>query len=103
MAEKKTTLSERIYRRLLWLYPAEFRDEYGPLMIQLFRDRRRDEKRIAHLWIDTLFDLAATVPAQYLKAGDRMETALQDLRRHARIFAKYAFRFIAIVLLLSGA
>ncbi|MEW6212014.1 MAG: hypothetical protein AB1631_26900 [Acidobacteriota bacterium] len=101
--QKKTTLSERIYKRLLRLYPAEFRDEYGPLMVQLFRDRRRDEKRIVHLWIDVVFDLAASVPAQHIIAGDRMETALQDLRRHARIFAKYAFRLIVSVLLLSGA
>lgn len=103
MPERKKTLSERIYNKLLSLYPVEFRNEYGPLMIQLFRDRCRDEKRMAHLWIDTLFDLAATVPAQHLKGGGRMETALQDLRRHTGIIAKYAFRFIAVVLLLSGA
>ena len=38
-------LSCRIYRLLLIAYPSDFRDEYGPLMAQLFRDRYRDEAK----------------------------------------------------------
>jgi hypothetical protein len=31
--------SVKIYRALLWLYPSEYREEYGWLMTQLFRDK----------------------------------------------------------------
>ena len=34
-------LSERVYRRLLLIYPKEHRREYGQPMVQLFRDRMR--------------------------------------------------------------
>ena len=35
------TWVQAVYRRLLALYPAEFRDEYGTEMAALFRDRSR--------------------------------------------------------------
>jgi hypothetical protein len=39
--------AERVYRRLLWLYPARFRREYEEAMVQLFRDQWRDPQRSA--------------------------------------------------------
>ena len=36
------TTSERVYQLLLWLYPSDYRREYGADMMQLFRDLRRD-------------------------------------------------------------
>src|SRR5438270_70475 len=36
---RRVTFPERIYRSLLLCYPAEFRYEYGPEMVRLFRDR----------------------------------------------------------------
>jgi hypothetical protein len=35
--------AERVYRRLLRLYPGEFRAEYGGEMALLFHDRSREE------------------------------------------------------------
>ena len=32
-----------VYRRLLWLYPRSFRDEYASDMALLFADQLRDE------------------------------------------------------------
>ena len=54
-------LSEKIYRRLLVVYPKEHRREYGELMVQLFRDRmRRDGGGFRGLvvWMQMIFDLA---------------------------------------------
>ncbi len=59
-------LSTRIYRVLLALYPAEYRQEYGPLMLQVFRDVLRDRCRengwagVLLWWCATGFDLLIT-------------------------------------------
>lgn len=53
--------SERVYRRLLVVYPKEHREEYGELMVQLFRDRMRrdgDGFRVPIVWMQMIFDLA---------------------------------------------
>jgi len=61
-------MSEKIYARLLRLYPSHFRAAYGDEALQLFRDRFRDEKGLfprLRLWLDLLADLAISVPRQY--------------------------------------
>ena len=60
------SLSERVYRALLTMYPKEFRQEYGPQMNQLFRDQCREELdsggvvALAGLWFRTLLELVST-------------------------------------------
>ncbi len=53
--------AERFFRALLWLYPADHRRDYGPLMEQLFRDQYRDARRCrlgpARLWLRLLPDV----------------------------------------------
>ena len=52
-------MSERIYRWLLRLYPAQFRAAYEDAALQLFRDRLRDMRSfagLAALWMRTLAD-----------------------------------------------
>jgi hypothetical protein len=62
---------ERIYRRLLRLYPPAFRGRYGDAMISLFREQLRDarssgeRRQIASLWARCLVDLVVTVPKQH--------------------------------------
>lgn len=64
---KWLALSEEIYGTLLVLYPAEYRHEYGPLMLQVFRDVSRDAYQrqgmlgMIFWWCRTLFDLTVTV------------------------------------------
>jgi peptidase S41-like protein len=61
-------MSEMIFRFLLHLYPASFRQEYGDEALQLFRDRRRNETGVwlsVRLWFDLLTDLAISVPREY--------------------------------------
>lgn len=57
-------MHEKIYRRLLKLYPAHFRGEYGEAMAQLFRDRMRTAGGPGgklRVWLHILGDLAVSV------------------------------------------
>ncbi len=64
------TRSASVYRALLILYPADYRREYGTLMVQVFRDVARDKygRRgligMALWWCSTLLDLTLTVIEQ---------------------------------------
>lgn len=49
----------RLFRALLYCYPAEFRREYGAEMEQLFADRLRSERGLP-LWLETLADIAVS-------------------------------------------
>jgi hypothetical protein len=65
-------LAEGVYRVLLLAYPAEHRNEYGPLMVQLFRDRCRDIRRrggnwgLVQLWGRVLKDTIITSIDEHL-------------------------------------
>jgi hypothetical protein len=71
-------LSVRIYNLLLIAYPSEFRREYGPHMLQLFRDcnlrvfHERGSSGMFSLWILTLFDLFSTAVEEHLHRETNM-------------------------------
>jgi hypothetical protein len=73
MQTKWIALSVRIYRALLTLYPADYRREYGALMMQMFRDVSRDKYRqrgmlgVTFWWFAALHDLTFTVIEQRRK------------------------------------
>lgn len=62
-----------LYRRLLALYPATFRAEYGDEMARLFADQLRDARQaggaapVARLWAGTVADLVATALGQHVQ------------------------------------
>jgi hypothetical protein len=61
-------MSEKIYTRLLRLYPSRFRKEYEDEALQLIRDRLRDERgffKRARLWWDLVADVLAGLPSAY--------------------------------------
>src|ERR1700722_2434516 len=61
-------MSEKIYTRLLRLYPSRFRQEYQAEALQLIRDRLRDETgffKRARLWWDLVADVLAQLPSAY--------------------------------------
>ena len=63
-------MSEKLYAWFLRLYPAHFRHEYGEEALQLFRDRKRDERGFfprLRLWCDLFFDLTVSLPREYLR------------------------------------
>ncbi len=96
--------SERLYRLLLFIYPRAYRREYGPLMIQAYRDLCRHSYRqkgmvgIASLWSRLLADLVTSSIEQHLDAlreGDR----IMMKKEHTRVI-KYA-RLLCTVLIAS--
>lgn len=64
---------ERIYRRLLRLYPASFQARYAEPMAQLFADQLRDARRAGapagplRLWLRTAGDLFASATSEHLR------------------------------------
>jgi putative ABC transport system permease protein len=87
--------SERIYRRLLHLYPREFRDEYGDEMSLLFRDRA-SEGGIG-LWFQVLGDLIFHAPHEH------WNVLTQDLRFAIRqVWRSPGFSAVVIVTLALG-
>ncbi len=70
----------RIYRALLFAYPAEFRHEYGAEMEEVFEQRARQEP-MARLWPETLADIA------WSAAEEHWHILLSDLRYGARMLA----------------
>jgi hypothetical protein len=61
-------MSEKIYARLLRLYPSRFCKEYEAEALQLIRDRLRDERgffKRARLWWDLVTDVFAGLPSAY--------------------------------------
>jgi predicted permease len=74
--------STRLYRRLLKLYPAGFRDNYSAAMERAFRDELRESSG-ALLWLLLLADLAISLPAQFAR-----EIA-QDVRHTFRLWTAH--------------
>ena len=80
-------LSFQIYELLLVAYPSEFRAEYGPLMVQLFRDRYRQEAtkhKLALLfyWCAVINDLVVTAVKEHAekrKGANFMHSLRRDL------------------------
>jgi hypothetical protein len=66
------TRHERIYGRLLRLYPRAFRAEYGAEMARLFGDQLRDAqssgepRALVSLWLRSIVDLIVTAPRHHL-------------------------------------
>jgi hypothetical protein len=61
-------MSEKMYARLLRLYPSAFRKEYQGEALQLIRDRARDETGFfnrARLWWDLATDILTGLPQAY--------------------------------------
>jgi hypothetical protein len=72
---------------LLIAYPSEFRREYGDQMVQVFRDRYRDEVRrnspwsIVIYWFRTLSDLVVTATRERLQNFGKDRQLMNNLRR----------------------
>ena len=71
-------MSEKIYTRLLRLYPSSFRRRYEGEALQLIRDRFRDETgflKRARLWWDLVSDVLVGLPQAYWNSNATTEAA----------------------------
>jgi len=101
-----TSRDERLFRLLLRLYPAAFRERYSRAMLDFHRDRvaaaRRARESIALLWIRIVVDALRSAGAEQLRTLTRGEavlpTLLQDLAYAVRVLARRP-GFSAIVIL----
>jgi hypothetical protein len=71
----------KIYRALLFLYPAEFRHEYGEEMELLFAMRLESGPPL-RVWLETLADVVVTAPREHL------HIFAADLKHSARVLGK---------------
>ena len=101
--DKAPALLDRLYGRMLAVYPAEFRCEYGAEMVQFFREDCRRTARnsglagLASLSLRTLADLVLTA------SGAHMEMLKQDLRFAFRMLrSSPAFALAATLALALG-
>jgi hypothetical protein len=82
-------ISVRVYQALLVAYPTKFQQEYGPHMLQVFRDcclravRRSGTNGMVRLWIVTLIDLIQTVVSEHAHKEIEMKKEMkpEDIRR----------------------
>ena len=90
--------SVRLYRRLIRLYPASFRENYGEALEREFRDELEESggiRRLAMLWLRLLTDLAISVPAQLARE------AAQDSRHALRLWARRPWHTAFAILALA--
>ncbi|HXX21814.1 MAG TPA: ABC transporter permease [Terriglobia bacterium] len=90
--------SLRLYRWLVKLYPAGFRDNYARLMEREFRDELNESTGaagLALLWIRVLGDLAISVPLQFAR-----EVA-QDTRHTVRLWRRRPWQIGFAILALA--
>lgn len=87
----------RVYRSLLKLHPARFREEYAEPLERQFWDEYREQQggsRRALFCLRAIFDVAASIPAQFA------HEAWQDVRHAARVYrARRLVACLAVVAL----
>jgi predicted permease len=94
----------RLYRLLLNLYPARFREEYGgPLQQQFLDDYREAHNAGARLklWLSALRDLAWSIPVEL--AHELKQDLSHSLRVHARRPFVMIFTIAILALAIGGA
>lgn len=103
------TRSDKIYRRLLWLYPQSHRRAYGQPMAQLFHDQcivawgQRRWPGVVSLWFRVLPDLIITSLREHLlnlKGTRTMSEKIADLVSRHSTPTQVFVRVFAVVFLL---
>jgi putative ABC transport system permease protein len=81
----------RFYQPFLWLYPAEFRDEYRRELCLAFLDRWREEHsfaRLFYVWLHAIFGIFIQAPREhYYMITHDLRYALRILRKDLPVTA----------------
>lgn len=85
---RMVSISEAIYRRLLFLYPATFRRKYGEEMACLFRDQCRDAWHAA--------GLRGLAGCWFLAAGDMLTSAAREHCAEGPSYMNNLMRFLPV-------
>jgi len=88
----------RLYQPFLWLYPAEFRDEYGRELCLSFVDRWREERSITGLllvWLQAILGIFYQAPREHY------HMIIHDIRYALRILRKDLSVTAAAILILA--
>jgi predicted permease len=91
----------KLYRWLLNLYPARFREEYAGPLEQQFRDDYRESDNRVKLWLSALRDLAWSIPVEL--ARELRQDLSHSLRVHARRPFVMIFTIAILALAIGGA
>src|SRR5882672_9368109 len=94
--------ADRLFKRLLRLFPAEFRGDFGDDMAATFNDQRRDvlargnSMAALRLWWDTIRGVVTTAPREHLDLlSADVRYGLRNLRR-SPAFAATAVLALAV-------
>ena len=104
MAERHSSLSDRVYASLLRLFPGDFRAEFAEEMQADFRDERLHAERtggraaLTGLWIRTTLDIVRRAPAEQLDVTGRDVVYTLRLLRRNPLFATTAILTLAIAI-----
>jgi putative ABC transport system permease protein len=102
MRHQRASWPSRLYRRLLLLFPFEFRREFGSEMTEVFEAQRAEARAkggraMARLWTDTVSGFVRTAPREHLSS------LRQDMALGFRMLARTpVFTTTAIVTLALG-
>jgi hypothetical protein len=94
----------KLYRWLLNLYPARFREEYAQPLQQQFLDDCREAETLGEqfkLWLSALRDLAWSIPVEL--ARELRQDLSHSLRVHARRPFVMTFTIAILALAIGGA
>ena len=98
--------SQRFYALMLKAYPAQFRREYGPHMVQVFRDCNRAAEShksplgLVQFWLNILIDLVKTAPKEHVENLRKEKSVINNLRRDAlALFGCITIIVVAFLLL----